>query len=317
MPTSNLKVHFRAMEGLNNPHRRMYEGLNSLLNETNLNSEIKNDVLNKIPKRWERYGDLVLFPKKSFLNDNTIELLDEDFWGVIANALKVSKVGIQGEISGDFRESGANLVFGSDANVEHIENGISYSFNVTKCMFSSGNISERIRISKIDCTGEDILDLYAGIGYYTLPLLVHSNCKHLHACEWNEEAANSLILNLDNNNVRNRCSVYIGDNKITIPPSSVIGNMDRVFLGLLPSSKEGWSLALSALKAEGGMIHLHGNSPGKKEYEWAQDVIEQLCIISNELGNNWKISLQHLEKVKWYSPHVRHVVLDILCEPNE
>jgi tRNA wybutosine-synthesizing protein 3 len=285
-----------------------------LLDEAKLDLDSKNDILNKLPKRWERYGDLILFPKNSFSEDKTNDLLDEGFWMVIANALKVSKIGIQGEIRGEFRQSGARLVFGKDANVEHIENGITYSFDVTKCMFSSGNISERIRVAQFDCNGEEILDLYAGIGYYTLPLLVHSKCNHIHSCEWNKEASDSLNHNLVKNNVKDRCSVYIGDNKITIPSSSVIGNMDRVFLGLLPSSKEGWPLALLSLKDEGGMIHLHGNSPSKNEQDWAQDIIKQLSLISTSLGKNWKISLQHLEKVKWYSPHVRHVVLDILCE---
>jgi len=316
MSISDLNIHFRAMEGLNNPHQRMFEGLNSLLNEAKLNSTSKNNILNKLPKRWERYGDLILFPKNSFSEDKISYLLNDDFWMIIANALKVSKIGIQGEIKGEFRQSGAHLVFGKDANVEHIENGIIYSFDVTKCMFSSGNISERIRVAQFDCDGEEILDLYAGIGYYTLPLLVHSKCNHIYSCEWNKEASTSLIQNLMKNKVKDRCSVYVGDNKVTIPSSSVIGNMDRVFLGLLPSSKEGWPLALLSLKDDGGMIHLHGNSPGKTEYGWAQDIIKQLSLLSTSLGKNWKISLQHLEKVKWYSPHVRHVVLDILCEKS-
>jgi hypothetical protein len=30
------------------------------------------------------------------------------------------------------------------------------------------------------------VDLYAGIGYYVVPFLVHHKVKHVHACEWNE-----------------------------------------------------------------------------------------------------------------------------------
>ena len=317
MNDSDLEKHFRAMEGLNSPHQRLYKGLESLLIAENLELTLKNEILEKIPKRWERYGELVLLPKKTFKEYNGSKFLNQSFWKVIAKALEVSKIGIQGEIKGDYRETGAFLVLGNNANVLHVENKIIYSFNVTKCMFSSGNVSERIRVSKFDCTGEEILDLYAGIGYYTLPLLVYSGCKHVYSCEWNEEASDSLIQNLSLNKVEDKCSVYVGDNNITITDSKLIGKIDRVFLGLLPSSKGGWKLGLSSLKSTGGMIHLHGNAPGKKELEWAKGVMKELSELALEMNKKWKFSLQHLEKVKWYSPHVRHVVLDILCERDE
>ena len=46
-----------------------------------------------------------------------------------------------------------------------------YSLDVTKCMFSSGNTTERQRMGRLQCAGETVVDLYAGIGYYTLPFL--------------------------------------------------------------------------------------------------------------------------------------------------
>ena len=38
-------------------------------------------------------------------------------------------------------------------------------------MFSSGNTTERQRMGRLQCAGETVVDLYAGIGYYTLPFL--------------------------------------------------------------------------------------------------------------------------------------------------
>ena len=52
-------------------------------------------------------------------------------------------------------------------------------------MFSWGNITEKLRIAQFDCSGETIVDLFAGIGYFTLVYLVHANAKHVIACEWN------------------------------------------------------------------------------------------------------------------------------------
>lgn len=70
------------------------------------------------------------------------------------------------------RDSQAELLLGENGWVQHKEGSVLYSLDVTKCMFSSGNTTVRQRMGQLDCTGETVLDLYAGIGYYTLPFLV-------------------------------------------------------------------------------------------------------------------------------------------------
>lgn len=64
------------------------------------------------------------------------------------------------------------ILVGDNGWVDHRENGILYSFNATKCMFSWGNLSEKLRMARLDCKDEVIVDLFAGIGYFVLPFLV-------------------------------------------------------------------------------------------------------------------------------------------------
>jgi len=45
---------------------------------------------------------------------------------------------------GPLRESHAELLLGDSGWVEHRENGILYGFDVTKSMFSLGNVSEKV-----------------------------------------------------------------------------------------------------------------------------------------------------------------------------
>lgn len=70
------------------------------------------------------------------------------------------------------RDSTLEILLGENGWVTHHENGIIYSFDATKCMFSSGNLSEKCRIAQLDCADEIIVDLFAGIGYFVLPFLV-------------------------------------------------------------------------------------------------------------------------------------------------
>lgn len=56
----------------------------------------------------------------------------------------------------------------------------------------------------------------AGIGYFTLPYLVHARADRLHACEWNPDAVEALRKNLRLNGVEDRCVVHFGDNRQVI-----------------------------------------------------------------------------------------------------
>ena len=53
-----------------------------------------------------------------------------------------------------------------------------------------------------------------GIGYFTLPLLVHTGVKCVHSCDWNEVALEGLRRGLIANDINNeRCVIHYGDNR--------------------------------------------------------------------------------------------------------
>ncbi len=57
------------------------------------------------------------------------------------------------------------------------------------------------------------------------------------------------------------------------------GVADRVLLGLLPSSREGWPVALAALKpSTGGWLHLHHNVKDSEEAAWIASTQVCMCL---------------------------------------
>lgn len=50
-----------------------------------------------------------------------------------------------------------------------------------------------------------------GIGYFTLPFLVHGKAAHVHACDFNPNAVEALRINVKLNKVQDRCTVYEGN----------------------------------------------------------------------------------------------------------
>ncbi|GKY92394.1 hypothetical protein MPSEU_000210300 [Mayamaea pseudoterrestris] len=198
------------------------------------------------------------------------------------------------------------------------ENGIRQSFNLTRVMFCRGNYSEKLRFgTKLVQPDEVVLDMYAGIGYFTLPALVHGKARHVVACEWNDHAAEALRYNLVDNGVQARATVYVGDCRIVAKEQGLVNMFDRVSLGLLPSSEGGWATAVRALKrATGGWLHVHGNVPVKEANSW----LEWLCIRVLDCARkeglvNWVVLGSHLEKVKSFAPTVNHYVADVWLGP--
>ena len=175
-----------------------------------------NELTEDIPKSWERHDDLVVFPPDAFscilccLSKEHVL----DFWSVVSSSLGCKRLAIGGKVSNDeFRSSSVTLVLGSNGWVDHVDNGIHYIFDVTKCMFSSGNITEKLRVAGFDCSGEVVVDLYAGIGYFVFPYLIHAKAEVVHACEWNPCAVEALRRGLKANKIEDRCVVHFGDNK--------------------------------------------------------------------------------------------------------
>ena len=286
------------------PHGRLRESISQLIQQESADTSL----IEEIPKRWEKFADVALFQHDSFSQKGWSSINQADLWAAVANALKVERIGRVSEIVGEKREPTVEMVLGEDDWVIRRENGIDYGYNLTKCMFSAGNVNERRRMGEVAKQDEVVLDLYAGIGYYTLPILVQSQVNHVHCCEWNTNSVKALESNLKINDVSDRCSVYVGDNRIT--GDGLKGIADRVILGLLPSSQGGYSVAMQSLSESGGMLHIHGVAPAKDYSAWVGGILDEL----RSIDMHRIVNETALIRVKSYAPHWDHVVLDVSVE---
>lgn len=198
------------------------------------------------------------------------------------------------------------------------QNGITYSWDPYHTMFCPGNISEKLRLSQIDMQGESVLDLYAGIGYWTLPILKHCRAQRVTACDWNEHSIRFIRRNLQINKVEaDRCTVLEGNSSL----HGFDSVFDRVILGLLPSSRPGWPVALRALKKHGvSHLHIHENVRKTELLSFQKGMLDELhSLLPGEKGQRWNLAVEHVECVKSYSPRVNHYVFDVSlteCSPD-
>lgn len=237
------------------------------------------------------------------------------------------------------------------------EYGIRFSFDITKLMYSRGNVTEKVRFARECVQDQDVvLDMYAGIGYYTLPALILGKAKHVHACEWNVNAVNALRFNVVDNGLSlvqpeedkeevadgvectrqrqqyqtaqkvgrkkpgGKVTIYHGDSRNLLKQFKQLKNaVDRVSLGLLPSSEGGWKTAVEALRLDqGGWLHVHGNVPTLERKQWALWLCARLVNYCRALPNKsqWTAVCHQVTQVKSFAPRIDHVVADVFVGPT-
>ena len=124
-------------------------------------------------------GDIMVVKK---VPDDMDELINRPY---------VNKIVKLGKIHGQKREPEVELLYGDSTETIHKENYCKFKLDVAKVMWSKGNTNERKRMSTLPEDDEVIIDMFAGIGYFTVPMAVHSNPKKIYAIEINPNSIES------------------------------------------------------------------------------------------------------------------------------
>lgn len=264
-----------------------------------------NKNLDKLPTGFQRVGDIIIINL-----DSSLYNYKKEIGNAILEIFKVRSVcNKYGEIKGEFREPQIEIIAGSDDTlVNHLENGIKYKFDIRKVMFAKGNLSERARYPKIVKNGEIILDMFAGIGYFSLPMAKLSNPEKIYAIEINPVSFEFFKENIKLNKINNIEAIN-GDNRKIIDELVDKGiKADRVLMGYLPPPKEFLPWAFKIIK-KNGFLHYEDILTVGNEKEESDKVMKMISDIAKDYG--FKAELFHLQDVKSYGPKKHHYVFDI------
>ncbi|KAG7193404.1 uncharacterized protein KQ657_000822 [Scheffersomyces spartinae] len=317
-------------------------------------------LLSQVPKKWSLYPPMLLLQTGTF---DTIEWEDEfakldsvlknKFWQYLLSKnfpgithVAINKPIIESDIQrrpfnifplyGDF---GPQVPFESEPTANDlqqafwctvVQNGIHQTWAPKYTMFSRGNIKEKKRLldSYKDLNGQTVLDLYAGIGYFTLSYL--KNGATVFCWELNPWSVEALVRGCNKNKfgvrviakdeifskkvynelVKNGVKAFIFNesNETAISRMNQLGEhvpLSHVNLGLLPSSKPSWPLVVDLIHNHSTkrktLVHIHENCH-IQEFEKLKVEIENYFATSQFI---------HLEQVKTFAPDIWHVVIDI------
>lgn len=242
-----------------------------------------------LPESYEKIGDILII----HLDPGLIPFKKE-IGKAYQKALTVKTVLRKGKIHGEYRVPDFEILAGSDTVTIHKENRVLYKLDLSKVMFSAGNIHERIRMSTLP-HHETVVDMFAGIGYFTLPIAKHCH-SHVAAIEKNEDAYRFLCENINLNRVQNLVTPYL------IDCADYKGKADRVIMGH-PHAHRYLEKAFDLI--EKGFIHYHEFCP-ESQHDRPKT---RLVTAAEKAGVS--ITVQSVRKVKKYSPGVWHLVCDV------
>ncbi|VVB86642.1 tRNA(Phe) (4-demethylwyosine(37)-C(7)) aminocarboxypropyltransferase [uncultured archaeon] len=246
-----------------------------------------------LPSGWQILGDVIIINLRE-----EIEIWKND----IAKALLSMYPGcmtvlLDRGISGQMRQPEREIVAGENTETTHRENGCQFRLDAMQIMYSQGNLAERKRMSGLG-KGEVVVDMFAGIVYFSIPMAVHGKPRKIFAIEINPVSSGYLKENIRINKVGDIIEPIEGDCALVTPR----GIADRVIMGYLdahPYLEHG----IRAL-VPGGVLHYHEAVPEAVE----QRPVERLVEAAEKLGR--KAEIIEVRRIKKYSPGVWHVVVD-------
>ena len=152
----------------------------------------------------------------------------------------------------------------------HKEHGCRYNLDLRKVYFSPRLSYEHSRVASQVEENETIIDMFAGVGPFSVLIAkTHMNVK-VYAIDVNPDAVRYLERNIAVNGVVEKVVPILGDARDVVC-ERLRGTADRVIMNLPEKASEYLDSACQAVKPEGGVIHYYEFAEGANPLETAED----------------------------------------------
>jgi tRNA (guanine37-N1)-methyltransferase len=214
-------------------------------------------------------------------------------------------------VSGEFRTRRLEVVAGEPrTETLHRESGCVFRVDLEKVYFSPRLAHERMRIARQVREGEEVTNLFAGVGCYSIVMARHSGARRIYSIDKNPEAFRMMCENIRINRVGDRVFPFLGDAREVVA-SQLRGKADRVLMPLPEAARQFVGTALEALKEEGGVVHFYDVGEDPDPFS------PSLRFLEREVGGRgWSLRVMERRLVRSYGPGIYHVVLDLLLSPR-
>jgi tRNA (guanine37-N1)-methyltransferase len=260
---------------------------------------VPEDLLGFSPS-YEVIGDIALLEDPD---------LDQQKASRIADALLRTQPNIKSVIKpltpviGEFRIREFEIIAGEPrTETVHREYGCRYKVDLARAYFTPRLSTERSRILSWIKEGDAVVDMFAGVGPYSILLAKSKKPSKVIAIDKNPDAVHYLKENIILNSVKNIEAIE-GDAREEA--KKFAGTADHVIMNLPHNAHEFLDSAVLLTKP-GGIIHYYGITP---EDDLFESSIELIKATAERAGRQVEV----LEKrvVRSYAPHQYNICIEV------
>lgn len=281
-----------------------------LLKELQLSNQI--EVVKKefdpIEKPPTLEGILGFNPQHELIGNVAIIDSEIDQKKEVANALLKAYpklktvVASKSPVQGEFRVKKYEFVKGEcTTETVHKENGCKFTLDLEKTYFTPRLATERQRVASNVCKGDKVIDMFAGVGPYSILIAKSGLAEKIVAIDKNPNAISYLKKNIKLNKVENIDAIEADARYLS---SKYNGFADHIIMNLPHSAYEFLDSAISMVKA-GGIIYYYTINPENNLFGASIKQINESC---EKLGKECIIKEERI--VRSYAPHQYNICIE-------
>jgi len=260
-------------------------------------------LLASLPKAMDFVGDIAIMELPPEL---------EGYKKIIGEAvLKANKrvrtvLAKSGAVEGVYRVREFEVIAGvGKTETIHKEHGCVYHVDLAKAYFSPRLSHEHDRVASQVQSGETIVDMFAGVGPFSI--LIAKKCEgvQLFAIDINPDAVYYLKKNISANHVQEKVTPILGEVRQVVD-EKLVRVADRVIMNLPEKAIEYVDVACKAIKPDGGIIHYYEFTSQPNPIETAK--FRLIEAVKQNHRNMEKIFLARI--VRATAPFTWQVVVD-------
>jgi tRNA (guanine37-N1)-methyltransferase len=192
------------------------------------------------------------------------------------------------------------------------EHGCVFKVDLAKAYFSPRLSYERMRVGKLVGPGEVVVNMFAGIGCFSIIIAKHSYARRVYSIDLNPEAVRLMRANISLNRVGLWVEAIEGDAKDVIE-ERFLNKVDRVLMPLPAKAYAYLDLAVKALKDGQGDIHYYDFVHAGRGEAPISKLVEKVGEKLGGLGVEWAVASSRV--VRTVGPNWYQIVLDIYVRP--
>ena len=206
-------------------------------------------------------------------------------------------------VEGEYRVRALKKLVGvGGSETTYKEHGCTYKFDLSKVFFTPRLSTERLRIAEQVKPDEVVMDLFAGVGPFSILIAKKQPLvKKIYASDLNPAAFEYLKKNIKINKVSDKVVPLLGDAEEIAKERK--NEADRVIMNLPRTTKNYLPTALSCVKKD-GIVHYYTFAANEEE-------------VKEEIKNNIGVAeyeVLHVQQVRTYSPSEWNYAADIHIE---